>query len=202
MDDRTGQESTLYTYSIAEKTFSITPRVVVVQWSESPATYWIYNGDEKHATATITNKLEGDTVDIDTYTIEKYVGTQWASADEAIDAGMYRFTVASLKDNTNDNYTITGATGLTSGECNITPKSLAGVQVVVESTSSEYNGTLQLPDIASVTDPEIDGDRENLVLGKDYLIADSSKLKDVQAVAVPILLTGTGNYNQSCTSAT
>ncbi|MBE7080297.1 MAG: hypothetical protein E7371_03560 [Clostridiales bacterium] len=77
------------------ETLTITPRVVTLNWSTYTG---YYNGENHTATATVTNRVTSDTVNL-TYSGERTFK----------DAGTYTVSVVALD---NDNYTLTGGTNL------------------------------------------------------------------------------------------
>ncbi len=130
----------------------------------------------------------------------KFDSAEFKPVDHAINVGLYKFEIKSLKNNDLGNYTLESATGITSNECEITAKSIANVVITVDSAPSIYSGEEQSPNIASVLDKDLDDDKQELVLGTDYFVSDASKLTNVAEAPVSIIIEGQGNYTGKCTS--
>ena len=87
-----------YTLTNTTKSFTVKPLAVTLEWTD--ASGFIYKvGEEKTVTATVTNKVTGDTVNVTAYT-----------GNKATDAGTYTAKATALD---NANYTLIGSTTAT-----------------------------------------------------------------------------------------
>ena len=116
----------------ATATAKISPLAVALSWSET--TSFTYDGQPHSVTAEVTNKVDGDTLNL-TYAgnTEKNVGN-------------YTATVSGLDGDDASNYTIEGVENL-SQKWSIGVASIAGATVELNQNSFTYNGSEQKPGV-------------------------------------------------------
>ena len=168
-----------YTFAYNEKkatvtaTGTISPRPVVLEWNYTAP--FTYDGNEHSVTAEVANKVDGDALNL-TYAgnTEKNVGN-------------YTATVTGLS---NDNYTLTEATGVTQA-WSIGEASIADATVELSETEFTYTGQSQKPTVTvKLGDTPLTAD--------DYDVTFGDNSTDVDTCTVTV--TGTGNYSGTATA--
>ena len=160
-----------YTFASGGNTATATARIaplpVVLTWSET--TSFTYDGQPHSVTAEVTNKVDGDTLNL-TYAgnTEKNVGNY----------------TAKVTDLGNDNYTLTGATGVEL-TWSIASASIADATVELSETTFTYNGSEQKPGVTVKL-----GDKT--LTESDYTVTYSGNCTDAGTYTVTV--TGTGSY--------
>ena len=154
-------------------TGTISPLPVVLEWE---TTSFTYDGNLKAVTAEVSNAVDGDTF---TLTYEGNTGTA---------VGNYTAKVTGLG---NDNYTLTGATGVTQ-VWSIGVASIADATVELSETEFTYTGQSHTPTVTvklngNVLNAETD---YNVDFGGD----------SINAGTYTVTVTGKGNYSGTATS--
>ena len=122
-----------YIFDACSESHTISPRKISVSWAQSNYTY---DGTSKSFTATITNKISGDSVPITySYSGTSVLGNQITSTSMA-DAGTY---IVNIEKVGNANYTIDGVTNLS----NTFTIDRRAISVSYTGTSHTYNGDYQ-----------------------------------------------------------
>ena len=169
-----------YTFAYNEKKATVTaigtisPLPVTLTWSTP--TSFTYDGNLKTVTATVTNKVGEDEITL------SYTGNTGTAANE------YTATVTGLS---NDNYTLTEATGVTQA-WSIGEASIADATVELSETEFTYTGQSQKPTVTVKL-----GDTP-LTANTDYTVTYSDK--SINAGKYTVTVTGTGNYSGTATA--
>ena len=156
-------------------TGTISPLPVVLEWE---TTSFTYDGNLKTVTAEVSNAVDGDTF---TLTYEGNTGTA---------VGNYTAKVTGLG---NDNYTLTGANGVTQ-VWSIGVASIAEATVELSETEFTYTGQSQKPTVTVKL-----GDK-TLTENTDYTVTYDGDTTNAGEVTVTV--TGTGNYSGEAESKT
>ena len=146
---------------------TIRPLPVVLNWG---TTSFTYDGSEKTVTAKVSNAVDGDTF---TLTYEGNTGTA---------VGNYTAKVTDLG---NDNYTLTGATGVEL-TWSIGGASIAGAAVDLSETEFTYTGQSQKPTVTV----KLNGNTLNA--NTDYTVTYDGDTTNAGTVTVKV--SGKGNY--------
>ena len=157
----------------ATATGTISPLPVVLNWE---TTSFTYDGSAKTVTAKVSNAVDGDTF---TLTYEDNTGTA---------VGNYTAKVTDLG---NDNYTLTGATGVEL-TWSIGGASIAGAAVDLSETEFTYTGQSQKPTVTV----KLNGNTLNA--NTDYTVDFGGD--SINAGTYTVTVTGTGNYSGTATS--
>ena len=112
--------------------YQVTATVAEINWAE--ASDFTYNGLAHTRTATITNKVESDEVNV---TVSLTEGTDNVKVTEK----GFTFTATGLTGAAAGNYTLDGASNLTSDVKTITPATLSITQTAEETLTRPYDGT-------------------------------------------------------------
>ena len=169
-----------YTFAYNEKKATVTaigtisPLPVKLTWS-TPTTF-TYDGNLKTVIATVTNLVVGDEITL------SYTGNTGTAANE------YTATVTGLS---NDNYTLTEATGVTQA-WSIGEASIADATVELSETEFTYTGQSQKPTVTVKL-----GDTP-LTANTDYTVTYDGDTPNAGTVKVTV--TGTGNYSGTATA--
>lgn len=158
------------TYDSANGTIS--PLPVVLNWG---TTSFTYDGTEKTVTGQVSNAVNGDTF---TLTYENNAKT---------DVGSYTAKVTGLG---NDNYTLTGATGVEL-TWSIGGASIAGATVELNQNIFTYTGSEQKPGVNVKL-----GDK--ILTEGDYTVTYSGA--SIDAGTYTVTVTGKGNYSGTASS--
>ncbi len=170
------KENGNYTFANGEKTATsnatatIEQLPVTLDWG---TTSFTYDGTPKSVAATITNKVDSDSVEL------TYTGTITAA-----DAGNYTATVSGLTGNDANNYTTEGGANL-SQSWSIGNVSIAGAEVLLSQSSFTYNGQPQIPTVIVTLNGK------TLTEGTDYTVTNNTG-KD--AGTYTLTVRGIGNY--------
>lgn len=113
-------------------TYQVTATVAEISWAAD--TNLIYNGAKHTLTATVANKVESDEVNV---TVSLTEGTDNVN----VTAEGFTYTVTGLKGAAAGNYTLDGASNLTSDEKTIIPATLNITQTAEETLTRPYDGT-------------------------------------------------------------
>ena len=155
-------------------TGTISPLPVVLEWE---TTSFTYDGSEHSVTAQVTNKVGNDAFEL---TYENNAKT---------DVGNYTAKVTGLG---NDNYTLTGATGVEL-TWSIVGASIADAQVTLSPESFTYTGQIQTPTVTvKLGDKTLNAD--------DYDVTYSGE--SINAGTYTVTVTGKGNYSGEAASKT
>lgn len=154
-------------------TGTISPLPVVLEWE---TTSFTYDGNLKAVTAEVSNAVDGDTF---TLTYENNAKTA---------VGEYTAKVTGLG---NDNYTLTGATGVTQ-VWSIGVASIADATVELSETKFTYTGQSQKPVVTVKL-----GDK-TLTENTDYTVTYSGD--SINAGTYTVTVTGKGNYSGEATN--
>ena len=165
----TGEHAGYYELSAPIPTVSgkISPLAVELVWEGDE---FVYDGTSHEVTAAVENVVGDDEIKL-TYT-----------ENTATNAGKYTAKVTDLG---NENYTLTGATGI-EHKWKITALSLANAQIEIVG-SYTYNGEIQTPEFIVTLGGKV------LSADKDYTVTYSGDVID--AGKYTVTLTGTGNYS-------
>ncbi len=157
-------------------TAKIAPLAVALTWSET--TSFTYDGSEHSVTAEVTNKVDGDTLNL-TYAgnTEKNVGN-------------YTATVTALDGADAANYTLDGVENLTQA-WSIASASLAGAEVTLDESTFTYTGSEQKPTVTV----KLGG--KTLDAGTDYDVDFGGD--SINADTYTVTVTGKGNYSGTAT---
>ena len=163
-----------YTLTFTGANLTITARPVTLSWSTP--TSFTYDGSEHSVTAQVTNKVGNDAFEL---TYENNAKT---------DVGNYTAKVTGLG---NDNYTLTGATGVEL-TWSIVGASIAGATVTLSPESFTYDGNSHTPTVTVKL-----GDK-TLTENTDYTVTYDGDTTNVGEVTVTV--TGKGNYSGTANS--
>ncbi len=166
-----------YTFSsngnTATATAKIAPLPVVLEWNYTAP--FTYDGNEHSVTAEVANKVGEDTFTL----------TYEGNTEKAV--GSYTAKVTDLG---NDNYTLTGATGVEL-TWSIGGASIADATVELSETTFTYTGSEQKPGVTVKL-----GDKT--LTESDYTVTYSGNCTDAGTYTVTV--TGTGNYSGTVTA--
>ena len=166
-----------YTFASGGNTATATARIaplpVVLTWSTP--TSFTYDGSEHSVTAEVSNAVDGDNFNL------AYTGNTGTAVNS------YTATVTGLG---NDNYTLTGASGMEQA-WSIVEASIADATVELSETTFTYNGAEQKPAV-TVT---LNG---NALTESDYTVTYSGDC--TAAGSYTVTVTGKGNYSGTAKS--
>ena len=157
-------------------TARIAPLAVALTWSET--TNFTYDGQPHSVTTEVTNKVDGDTLNL-TYAgnTEKNVGN-------------YTATVTALDGADAANYTIDGVENLTQA-WSIASASLAGAEVTLDESTFTYTGSEQKPTVT------VKQGGKTLNADTDYDVDFGGE--SINAGTYTVTVTGKGNYSGTAT---
>ena len=177
----------------ASAEIEIAKRVVEISWAAD--TDLTYNGAAHTLTATVTNKVESDEVNVTVSLTE--------GADNVnVTAEGFTFTATGLTGAEAGNYTLDGASNLTSGVKTITPATLNITQTAEETLTRPYDGTTtEATSFLTEKYVTITGgvSGENIYGMLNAEIADGGEIKNAGAYTITVTFNaeaaGAGNYS-------
>ena len=169
----------------------IAKRVVEIRWDE--ASDLIYNGLAHTLTATVNNKVGEDVVN---------ATVQLSGDNVKVTEEGFTYTVTGLEGAAADNYTLDGASNLTSGVKTITPATLNITQTAEETLTRPYDGTTtEATSFLTEKYVTITGgvSGENIYGMLNAEIADGGEIKNAGAYTITVTFNaeaaGAGNYS-------
>ena len=173
--------------------YQVTATVAEISWAE--ASDLTYTGAAHTRTATVTNKVESDEVNV---TVSLTEGTDNVN----VTAEGFTFTATGLTGAAAGNYTIEGAVNLISDVKTITPATLNITQTAEETLTRPYNGTAtEATSFLSETYVTITGgvSGENIYGMLNAEIADGGEIKNAGEYTITVTFNaeaaGAGNYS-------
>lgn len=174
-------------------TYQVTATVAVISWEAD--TDLIYNGAEHTLTATVKNKVESDEVNVTVSLTED-------TDNVNVTAEGFTFTATGLTGAAAGNYTLDGASNLTSDEKTIIPATLNITQTAEETLTRPYDGTTtEATSFLTEKYVTITGgvSGENIYDMLNAEIADGGEIKNAGAYTITVTFNsaaeGAGNYS-------
>ena len=174
-------------------TYQVTATVAEISWAAD--TNLIYNGAKHTLTATVTNKVESDEVNVTVSLTE-------VTDNVNVTAEGFTFTATGLTGAAAGNYTLDGASNLTSGVKTITPAALNITQTAEETLTRPYDGTTtEATSFLTEKYVTITGgvSGENIYGMLNAEIADGGEIKNAGVYTITVTFNaeaeGAGNYS-------
>lgn len=178
--------------SVTTYTYQVTATVAEISWKAD--TDLIYNGAEHTLTATVTNKVESDEVNVTVSLTEDENNVK-------VTAEGFTYTVTGLTGAAKDNYTLDGASNLISDVKIITPATLNITQTGATLTRPYDGTTTEATSFLTETYVMITGgvSGENIYGMLNAEIADGGEIKNAGVYTITVTFNaeaeGAGNYS-------